>query len=369
MRNTVAFEDEKNDPRTSSFCWWRSCEELDEKVVTPSRLELLREMERLALIAPESLDDLRHRLYSYHPGDLYIPTGGIEKEDLQIPPLITILLVGFRGAGKSSLINLMYSVLGRTGLIPFAQTSGSSEHHSTMCLEEHNVLRSASNGFCVFDSRGLDYEKMVESFDGLFQWMEDGVRHHQECRREGDEDEPNGEAPGLCWFESSKYAKRTVNCVFVVANMAEICGAVKDGNKKPLEATKSLFTCPAINKYENPILILTQGDELSADERLQGRLMICEFLGISATTGAYDIACVTEHGILTNESDPVTAYALAEAVYRALLFSDRTHPTKRNFKDWLLICISTLVFFMANFFAFLADVLSNLEKKTGKLKH
>eukprot|EP00268_Persea_americana_P016904 TRINITY_DN18046_c1_g2_i1.p2 TRINITY_DN18046_c1_g2~~TRINITY_DN18046_c1_g2_i1.p2 ORF type:complete len:126 (-),score=17.81 TRINITY_DN18046_c1_g2_i1:348-725(-) len=120
---------------------------------------------------------------------------------------------------------------------------------------------------------------------------------------------------------------------------------------------------------ENPILILTKGDELSADERLQGRLMICESLGIPATTGAYDIACVTEHGILTNESDPVTAYALAEAVYRALLFSDRTHPTKRNFKDWLLICISTLVFFMANFFAFLADLFSNLEKKTGKLKH
>lgn len=132
---------------------------------------------------------------------------------------------------------------------------GSSEHHSTMCLEEHNVLRSASNGFCVFDSRGLDYEKMVESFDGLFQWMEDGVRHHQECRREGDEDEPNGEPSGLCWFESSKYAKRRVNCVFVVANMAEICGAVKDGNKKPLEATKSLFTCPAINKCSNISLI------------------------------------------------------------------------------------------------------------------
>lgn len=120
---------------------------------------------------------------------------------------------------------------------------------------------------------------------------------------------------------------------------------------------------------ENPTLILTHGDELSTDERLWGRLMICEFLGIPATTGAYDIPCLTDHAILPNESDPVTAYTPAEAVYRALASSDKTHPPKRNFKDWVLLIISIISCFMAAVFAFLANAFSKFGKKTGKLKH
>lgn len=124
-----------------------------------------------------------------------------------------------------------------------------------MWLEEHNVLRSASNGFCVFDLRGLDYEKMEESLDGLCEWMEGGVRHHQVCLGECDH-ECGGEALGLCWCESSGYAKRRVNCVLVVANAAEVCGAMKAGDAKPLEATRQVFSCPAINKCSKISLCL-----------------------------------------------------------------------------------------------------------------
>lgn len=109
MWNAAAFDNEEDNTISS--------EEFDEKGhlkidlsdisnLTP-RLKLLLEMERLALIAPGSLGDMRHRLMSYSPDDLYIPTGGIHKEEMKIPPLITILLVGFRGSGKSSLIKIM----------------------------------------------------------------------------------------------------------------------------------------------------------------------------------------------------------------------------------------------------------------------
>lgn len=116
-------------------CWWRSALNFDECVkfkiglpdvsrLTP-RLRLLREMERLALVAADGhgLHELKHKLITYHSGDFWVPTGGIKKEKLDIPPVNTILLVGFSGSGKSALVNLMYSVLGRSGLIPFAQTS------------------------------------------------------------------------------------------------------------------------------------------------------------------------------------------------------------------------------------------------------
>lgn len=52
------------------------------------------------------------------------PQGELRRKRwILIPPVNTILLVGFHNAGKRSLVNLMYSVLGRSGLIPFAQTS------------------------------------------------------------------------------------------------------------------------------------------------------------------------------------------------------------------------------------------------------
>lgn len=142
-------------------CWWRSASKFDEcvklKLDIPnvssltSRLKVLRELERLALVAPEGLNELRHKLLMYRSGDFWVPIGGISKEAMDIPPTVTILLVGFTGSGKSSLVNLMYSVLGRSGLIPFAQTSlGKQQSYrlsltwSIMCIfvpSANNVLK------------------------------------------------------------------------------------------------------------------------------------------------------------------------------------------------------------------------------------
>ena len=134
MKSQVSFVDEDDcESCRLAYCWWRTAAKFDEcaklkldfpdvSILTP-RLRLLRELERLALIAPDGLNELRHKLLGYRSGDFWVPTGGIKKEDMDIPPVNTILLVGFSGSGKSSLINLMYSILGRSGLIPFAQTS------------------------------------------------------------------------------------------------------------------------------------------------------------------------------------------------------------------------------------------------------
>lgn len=135
MKNHVfsSDEDQSGIARSSSFYWWKSLQEFDENgnfkinemnsPLTP-RMRVVREMERLAFVSVEGFDDFRHKLLSYRAGDLWLPVGGIKKEEMDIPPVITVLLAGMKGSGKSSLINLMYSVLGRSGLIPFAQTSG-----------------------------------------------------------------------------------------------------------------------------------------------------------------------------------------------------------------------------------------------------
>ncbi|PPS05030.1 hypothetical protein GOBAR_AA15633 [Gossypium barbadense] len=402
MKSQVAFTDEDDcESCTLAYCWWRTATKFDEcaklkldfpdvSILTP-RLRLLRELERLALIAPDGLNELRHKLLGYRSGDFWVPIGGINKEDMDIPSLNTILLVGFSGSGKSSLINLMYSILGRSGLIPFAQTSsvialccekglgncskkkifkfsnlhaGSCSNYTTMYMEEHNVLRSMRSGFCVYDSRGFDYGRTREALEELSSWMSEGVHHNQLCLRYRDSKMMTDDMENNDMGSSSKFVLRRVNCVIVVANMAEIYQALKAGDLKPLEAIRQLFCCAALRKSnENPLVILTHGDLLSTEERIDGRLKICECLDISETNGVFDIVCLTEYGFLEEECDPVSAYALTEVVYRALLISDRGQLPKKRFHHRALLILLCLVRFIGVCFAFLADVCSKLGEK------
>ncbi|KAI4301466.1 hypothetical protein L6164_034744 [Bauhinia variegata] len=374
MKRQLSSSDEEDyeSSRMASFCWWRSDAKFDEcvklKLDLPNvssltlRLRLLRELERLALVAAEGLNELRHKLLLYRSGDFWVPAGGISKEQMDIPQVITVLLVGFTSSGKSSLVNLMYSVLGRSGLIPFAQTSsGNCSNFTTMFLEEHNVLRSTRSGFCVYDSRGFDYNKMDESLEELSNWMNNGVHHKQLCRRAGDYLQTKEELETLALKSSTKFVTRRVNCAMVVVDIAKTYKALKAGDSKLLEATKNLFCSSALRKCnENPLLILTHGDMLSTEERIEGRLKLCECLGISETTGVYDIVCLTEYGFLVEESDPISAYALTEAVYRALLISDRGHLPRKTILDWVTLVLAWLFCFIGAFFACLADICSRL---------
>ncbi|KAL2945289.1 Septin-1 [Bienertia sinuspersici] len=367
------------DDESMELYWWRRCaspEEMsrlkvssvaDVGCLTP-RLKVMREMERLAMVASEGLDDLRHRLVAYRVGDMWVPMGGVKKEEMEFPRLITILMVGHTGGGKSSLINLMYSVLGRAGIIPFAQTSGSSvkSESTTMFLEEHNVLRSMRAGFCVYDSRGFDYDDDRDTLLHLTQWTSEGVRHNQLCSRSNLKDD---DALLNVNQTSSKFLKRQVNCAMVVANMAFLYHHLMAADSKPLEPTKHVFCFPALKRgNQNPILVLTHGDKLSAEERIDARIKICQNLGISETSGVYDIVCLTECGVVAEECDPVTAYALTEAVYRALLISDTSHLPKQNFKDRAIFVFSWLLSLIGSFFAFLARLFGNNNQRQNKFK-
>ncbi|KAG5607687.1 hypothetical protein H5410_029179 [Solanum commersonii] len=371
MRNISFSDEEQSDilPKTATL-WWRTPQDFDEnghlKVdisdlskLTP-RLKILREMERLAFISTEGLEDLRHKLITYRAGDFWLPVGGVKKEDMEIAPVITIVLVGLCASGKSSLVNYMYSVLGRSGLIPFAQTSSGNSHYTTMFLEEHNVLRSMRSGFCVYDTRGLETNDMIEGLDEVSTWMTRGVRHNQPCFRHDDYNNNNK-------ITSKRYTKRNVDCAIIVADLSEINKAFISGDLKDVVALKSLFNNSSIRKSnENPLLILTHGDTISAEERINSRLKICEFLGIPETTGVYDVACLTEQGILPEESDPITAFALTEAVYRSLMQSDRNHQPKKKLKDWIVLFLTWILCCIGAFFAILANFFSKCSQPHNK---
>ncbi|KAI3792149.1 hypothetical protein L2E82_06019 [Cichorium intybus] len=349
--------EDQNNEESSSFCWWKSIPEFKSpddslKSSSSSIFKVFRELERLRMLSEEGVDELKHKLMVYKSGDFWLPIGGIKKEDMDIPPIITVLLVGLSGSGKSSLVNLMYSVLGRSGLIPFSQTSNESSNYSTMILEEHNVLRSHRNGFCVYDSRGLDVNRMEEGLEEVTEWMTDGIRHNQPCRF-GEDDvgvSLNCSAVG--------FVKRRVNYVVAVANLADVYKAFfSGGDFTTVTAIKSLFHCPSIRTSNtDPILILTHGDMLQPMERINGRIQICSYLGIPVTNGVYDIACLTEQGILFEGSDDVTSFALTEAIYRVLLQSDRTHSPKKTYKDRIIYILSRVMCLFAWFFGMLSRI-------------
>jgi len=108
---------------------------------------------------------------------------------------------------------------------------------------------------------------------------------------------------------------------------------------------------------------LTHGDKLSSNDRIDARVKVCEYLGISETSGVYDIVCLTEHGVVAEECDPVTAYALTEAVYRALLTSDMSYLPKQSKRDKAMLVLSWFLSFLAASFAFLARFFSGLSQK------
>nr|GMD13807.1 uncharacterized protein LOC109191253 [Ipomoea batatas] len=370
-----------SDEEGRSVCfWWKSAGELEyEKLrfdtmsnaskVSP-RIRLLRELERLGLLSSETLNEIRHKLHSYRPGDFWVPTGGITKEDLEIPAVNTLLLLGFHNAGKTSLVNLMYRVFARSGLLHFAQTPSSSGTDSTtlkscLFMEEHNVLRSTQSGFCVYDTRGFGYNQVEAALEEVTDWMTNGVHHKKLCLLPGDD---AGDGDGQDSPAGSIFATRDVNYAMVVANAWEIYTSLNLGDTTPLEALKKLFHLPVLkNSGENPLLILTHGDKLSTDDRIDSRLKICEFLGVSEVSGAYDVVCVTENGYLTDEYDPISSYSVSEAVYRGLIISDKGHLPKRRFLDWAYLVFVCFMSAFAAIFSFLARICDYFVPKS-KLK-
>lgn len=114
-----------------------------------------------------------------------------------------------------------------------------------MFLEEHNVLRSPRSGLCVFDSRGFDQVRMDEGLDEVSTWMIEGVRHNQPCYRLGEDDHHNMNGSSTV-RNSSRYVKRRVNCVMIVADLLQIHEAFKSGDLNPIEALRDLFRLDSI---------------------------------------------------------------------------------------------------------------------------
>ena len=105
------------------------------------------------------------------------------------------------------------------------------------------MLRSMRNGFCIFDSRGLEYDRLCEGLDEVSEWMEEGVRHCQLLRSSGKIEASTSSSSAAV----KRFVRRRVNCVMVVVSVSEIYRSLVAGDFGPLQATRELFHAPSIN--------------------------------------------------------------------------------------------------------------------------
>ena len=105
----------------------------------------------------------------------------------------------------------------------------------------------------MYDSRGVDLNRMREGLEEISSWMSDGVRHYQPCSRTEDN---AATIPQIgCQLSSARFTPRPVNCAVLVVNLAETAGAFKKGDLKPLQAIRDLFRCSAIKKSSDPLFL------------------------------------------------------------------------------------------------------------------
>ncbi|XP_050936017.1 uncharacterized protein LOC103497586 isoform X5 [Cucumis melo] len=216
----------------------------------------------------ENLKQAKQKNLSYSPGAWIEQVGGMKLSDYDIPQTISLILIGPKGSGKSSLINRISKVFEEDHFAPErAQVScNSSGEGGTFFLHEYMILRK-SKSFCLYDTRGLS-DDPSDNIETLKQWMSKGVRH-------------------------------------VLKSI--------DGDDKQKDYDRVIttaFNCP----------YLSYGDLLSFADRVRVRGHLGNLLGIPSTKQIFDIP---------DRYDPVTELTIIDMLHYCLEHADKNLPHKR----------------------------------------
>lgn len=296
-------------------------------------------------IRTNALEEAKSRILSYTPGAWIEMSGGMKFSDYNVPETTSLILVGPKGSGKSSLINKISRVFEDDKFAPErAQVSYNlSVGDGTYFLQEYMIPRG-STSFCLYDTRGLS-DVSSDNMQMLKHWITKGVRHGELAIRNSDS--PSIRARMKCKARQSGYNSsktRLVNFVIFVVNGLSVLKSIDscdDGASQfYIQTIAEMFCCPYLSfRDDMPVVVVTHGDLLSLSDRARVRVHLGEHLGISPGKQIFDIP---------ESCGKATELTIIDMLRYSLEHADRNLPCKGWFLDKgrvvpLMACIFLLI--------------------------
>ncbi|CAN6351512.1 unnamed protein product [Urochloa humidicola] len=219
----------------------------------------------------------------YKPGDCIEGAGGTKVGDYILPEITTLLLVGPRGAGKSTLVNRITRVFDKDddpSAPDRAQVSGNSKSNGTVFLREYPVPRS-STAICIYDTQSLSNNPQ-RNFKMLQKWMTKGISHGEIVMGDTDEGIKTNEIKPLGnQFSFLSCKTRKVNFVIFVVDGVSILEEIESNKKDYIDVLHETFKHPFLSIGDDkPVVVITHGDRLSLLQRAHVRNELADVFGI-----------------------------------------------------------------------------------------
>ncbi|XP_059289979.1 uncharacterized protein LOC132043518 isoform X1 [Lycium ferocissimum] len=294
-------------------------EEVHKKRIRNVYMDVLKSYEELQF-HKDHLEEAKNKILSYTPGSRIEEVSGMKVSDYNIPKKTTLLLIGPRGSGKSSLVNKISRLFDDDPFTPErAQVSYSSNGDGTYFLQEYAIPRGSSS-FCLYDTRGLSAD-LSENKKMVKRWMRKGVCHGKRITR--DSDDAHLKSKGRNRYRATE--TNVVNfLIFVVSGVQilQLMDTDDETKRQQTQAIATTFNNPLLSfKDEKPVVVLTHGDLLSLSDRTRIRMYLGQLLGIHPKKQIFDIP----------ESDDLgTRFTILNMLCYCLEHADKNLPFKRN---------------------------------------
>ncbi|CAH8361976.1 unnamed protein product [Eruca vesicaria subsp. sativa] len=253
----------------------------------------------------------RGQILSYTPGSF----ADVNLSDYHIPKTTSILIVGPKGAGKSSLVNRITRVIQDDEFAPArAQESyGTPSNGGTFFVQEYVIPRGGSASFCLCDTRGLSQISSSENTNMIEQWITKGVHHGEPVIWTSDDSDLKDR---LTRDGCTGCKIRKVNSIIFVVNAVEMM----ESESSYAHMISTAFNCPLLSfKDDKPAVVITHGDILSREERARVQVLVGELLGIPPHKQIFDIPGVC----ITDSQDAATALTVCNLLRHCLEHADK----------------------------------------------
>ncbi|TYI00835.1 hypothetical protein ES332_A11G159800v1 [Gossypium tomentosum] len=289
--------------------------------------EVLQSYDQLR-VRSMSLNEAKYKVLSYFPGIWIENVGGKKFSDYDVPKTTSLLLIGPKGCGKSSLVNKISRVFEDDNFAPErAQISyNPSVGDGTYYLQGYMIPRGSAS-FCLYDSRGLA-DGTSENINVIQNWMNNGVRHGEPVIRKSDDSSLRRRMKFKPRELGWKFCRpQMVNFVIFVVDAVSVLKSIEGHGVEDLlclQMINEVFKHPCLSfKDDKPVVVITHGDLLSIADCVRARVYLGELLGIPPAKQIFDIP---------ENHDPVTELTIVDMLRYSLEHADRNLP----YKNWVM---------------------------------